>query len=121
MKILTSLIILVSLNAQSETKSVFDRHAAEKVMSKNRKKFEKCFSSEIKKDPDYREGVILHLNISPKGLVQKFAITDSTTNNPKLHACLGETLQALKFYKRGNGPQGTLIYPMILTRRDCEN
>lgn len=121
MKTLISLTFFASLNAIAGTKPSFDRHAAEKVIQKNTAKFERCYSDELKKDPAYREGVVLSWNIKTTGEVEKFAVTNSTTNNPKLLTCLLETLKTLKFTASPDGSEAQMIYPMILSKNSCEN
>lgn len=120
MKILAFLLILIFSDVFGNSKLVFDKRPAEKVMQKNRQKFSHCYQKELKQNSEYREGVVLIWDIDSQGLGQNFAVSNSTTNNPALHRCLLDALQKLKFPVGKNFGIGHMIYPMILSGEKCE-
>jgi hypothetical protein len=119
MKILVGLMLLTSFNSIAETTPNLYRHTVEKTMQNNCEKFSRCYSSELKKDPDYRMGIVMNWDITNTGKVKNAAITNSTTNNPKLHVCVLDILQTIKFDAAPSESEGHMIYPMILSKNDC--
>lgn len=120
MKLFVSLVLFISLNDAVLAKSNIYRREDERIMQKNREIFRKCYVDELKKDPFYREGIVLSWEIKSTGGIQNIAITNSTTNNPKVHVCILETLKTLKFIVAKDKLERTMIYPMILSDNNCE-
>lgn len=118
MRVLTSLVLVMSLNALADQKKAFDKAAYEQVAQRHINLLQSCYDK-LKSDPMYSTvdaKLVLNWDVTRNGSSDNYSVTSSNIANPKFQVCILEALKKLKFPRARGKEMVHISYPLILSK-----
>jgi hypothetical protein len=83
------------------------------VMRRRLGGIKRCYEARLKRNPELAGKVVVRFVIHPGGKVLEAEVTENTTGDPELAACIASKVKAIRF-PAAEGGDTSVVYPFIL-------